>query len=257
MIKLTRPTKVPNKLLIEGKNKTLEHCNDINILSGIVTKGVKVFDSKIYGHKTVKSALKKAQNDKCCFCESKVTHISYGDVEHFRPKAAYKNKKSDKVTKKPAYYWLAYEWTNLLFSCQICNQIYKKEFFPLLNPSSRAKSPNDNITKEKPVFINPYEEDPKRHIGFRQEIPYGKTKRGTETIDYLGLDRDELNEERLKAYKFLEVIFILANALPDPTKGITLSNIEAAQNLLKDLTSSNGQYLSMVNTAIKNNFQIV
>ena len=44
------------------------------------------FDSSVYGHKTVKKALIEAQHGKCCFCEAKVVHISYGDVEHFRPK---------------------------------------------------------------------------------------------------------------------------------------------------------------------------
>jgi hypothetical protein len=95
------------------------------------------FSSKIYGHKTVKDALKKAQHDKCCFCEARVTHISHGDVEHFRPKAAFLAKDSRKFT-KPGYYWLAYDLSNLYFSCQICNQSYKKNYFPIAEEANRA-----------------------------------------------------------------------------------------------------------------------
>lgn len=259
MIKLTKPNTIPNKLLTKGKNKALEHCNNFNTLALKYIKGEELFDfdSKIYGHDSVKDLLKTFQNNKCCFCESLVTDISHGDIEHFRPKSGYKNKKTDKVLQRPGYYWLVYDWSNLLFSCQICNQIYKKDFFPILNPRSRAKNHNDDITKEKPVFINPYEEDPKRHIGFRKEMPYGKTKRGEETIDYIGLDRNELNEIRLTYYKLLKTTYKIANASPNPLNGIEMSDIMEAQDLLKELTSNKGQYLSMVNTAIKDNFKVV
>ncbi len=39
-------------------------------------KGLKKFhfDNKIYGNKIIKNALKNAQNDKCCFCEGKISH---------------------------------------------------------------------------------------------------------------------------------------------------------------------------------------
>src|ERR1700712_3696718 len=47
------------------------------------------FDSAIYGHQKVKEALIIIQDGKCCFCESKFLHVSYGDVEHFRPKAGW------------------------------------------------------------------------------------------------------------------------------------------------------------------------
>src|SRR5206468_2170334 len=41
------------------------------------------FDKSIYGHREVKAALRQAQRDKCAFCESSVSHVSYGDVEHY------------------------------------------------------------------------------------------------------------------------------------------------------------------------------
>ena len=53
------------------------------------------FNRDIYAAKSVKNALLKAQHDKCCFCEAKVTHVAYGDVEHFRPKADFRQNPND------------------------------------------------------------------------------------------------------------------------------------------------------------------
>ncbi|MDB5246711.1 MAG: hypothetical protein JWQ40_1105 [Segetibacter sp.] len=65
------------------------------------------FDSKIYGSAEVKNCLIALQNYKCCFCESKIGHIGYGDVEHYRPKAGWVQ--GNEKLNKPGYYWLAYE----------------------------------------------------------------------------------------------------------------------------------------------------
>ncbi|MGR8934038.1 MAG: hypothetical protein ACU837_06555 [Gammaproteobacteria bacterium] len=85
------------------------------------------FDNTVYGHKTVKETLNAMQHGNCCFCESKITHISFGDVEHFRPKAGYKQNGTEKL-QTPGYYWLVYDWENLLLSCERCNREYNKEF---------------------------------------------------------------------------------------------------------------------------------
>ena len=112
------------------------------------------FNAGLYRSRSVKIALQKAQHDKCAICESKVTHIAYGDVEHFRPKAAYRQS-TDGPLVRPGYYWLAYDWSNLLFCCQLCNQRFKRNHFPLIDPSQRAKSHNDEIGNEQPLLINP------------------------------------------------------------------------------------------------------
>jgi hypothetical protein len=106
----------------------------------------------------VKAALRIAQHDKCGFCESKVTHVAFGDVEHFRPKAAFRAIQGDALT-RPGYYWLAYEWTNLLFACEPCNRRHKGNLFPLVDEATRARSHTDDITRETPLFIDPTAED--------------------------------------------------------------------------------------------------
>ena len=139
MIQIDKPRQAPKVLRDKGTKKRRTNCNSYTRSKAAYRKGKKnfKFDSKIYGHTTVKKGLIKAQHDKCCFCESKVSHISYGDVEHFRPKGGVRQTPKGPLG-KPGYYWLAYEWSNLFFSCQLCNQRFKDNLFPLKNPGDRA-----------------------------------------------------------------------------------------------------------------------
>jgi len=211
MIKINKSTKIPSVLSTQGKTATTELCDEYNASpsaytsqAGVSNKGVKKFnfDSKIYGHKDVKRQLILEQHEKCCFCESVFNATGYGDVEHFRPKAAYKV--GGKLN-YPAYYWLAYEWSNLMFSCQVCNQKFKGNHFPLLDGHTRVKSHDDTntIADEAHTLINPIEEDPEYFIDFNEEVPRPKSnlsphekKRATETIRIFGLDRPQLNRDR-------------------------------------------------------------
>ena len=175
----------------------------------------KDFNKKIYGHDDVKEALIEIQNYKCCFCESKIGHISYGDVEHFRPKTGWVQ--NEEEINRPGYYWLAYQWDNLLLSCEICNRRNKKNYFPLLLDSARALSHNDDINLEKPVFINPVNEEAETLITFNEEIPKAvdDNQRGNETIRKLGLDRELLNEQRRHRLNMIRDIYNLAKLFPE------------------------------------------
>lgn len=67
--------------------------------------------------KAGKTQIKKHTRGKCAYCESPTDVVAHGDVEHFRPKTK--------------YWWLAYCFDNHLFACQICNQSYKSDNFPI------------------------------------------------------------------------------------------------------------------------------
>jgi hypothetical protein len=67
--------------------------------------------------KPAKDQLKKETHNKCAYCEADTAVVAHGDVEHFRPKGI--------------YWWLAYCYDNYLYSCQICNQVYKSDSFPI------------------------------------------------------------------------------------------------------------------------------
>lgn len=215
--------------------------------------GSNIFNSKIYGHIDVKEALIKSQDYKCCFCESHIGHIGYGDIEHFRPKAGWVQ--NDENINTPGYYWLAYDWENLLLSCQICNQRYKKNYFPLLPNSSRALSHNQDVRREQPIFINPSNEEVEEYITFNEEIPKAvdNNQRGLETIKKLGLDRELLNEQRRQTLNKIRDIYDLANGYPD-----TQPDIKAeANNIVKKYYDTSlldkTEYASMLRAFFKKN----
>jgi len=209
MIKIQKPIKVPKRLTSKGKTETerLKKLFDKNRIAYQNASKKFSFDNKIYGHATVKSALRKAQFDKCCFCERR-TEI--GDVEHFRGKGGFQQKEGDKLG-KPGYYWLAYDWDNLLFACEKCNRSFKKNYFPLSNPRQRAKSHHDKLNLEKPLFIHPVNEEPEKFIEFIGSVPRAKdgNEKGKVTIERIGLTRPFLDEERFTHYQIYKEIYEL------------------------------------------------
>ena len=251
MIRVNKPKLAPQILRTKGKKKSLANCKSYTKNSKAYDEGRKKFDfdSNVYAHKTVKAALRKAQHDKCCFCESKVTHISYGDVEHFRPKAGVRQKSGDALG-RPGYYWLAYEWSNLFLSCQLCNQRYKENLFPLKKSADRAKSHGDNVGTEKPMFIDPTE-DVGKYISFREEVIFAvdDDPRGKATIKALGLDRGELNDIRRDWYDKLELIYKLANLTPPVPASAK------AKKLISKSVRSSSQYSSMILCAVNAKFE--
>jgi len=248
MIKIKKPTKIPKRLTSKGQTEIekLEKLFDNNHTAYLNGSEKFSFDNNIYGHATVKNVLRKAQFDKCCFCERRT---ETGDVEHFRGKGGYQQKEGDKIG-KPGYYWLAYDWENLLFACEKCNRSFKRSYFPLANPKQRAKSHHDNLNLEKPLFIHPVNEDPEKFIEFIGSIPRAKNEKGKVTIERIGLKRPFLNEERFEYYQILKLIF-------KASQNQNLSNIEREEykKQLKNATQSSSPYCSMIRSAIKQNFR--
>lgn len=202
---------LPRKLKVDGAIKTDEDKNEFQADSTMTI----IFNDKIYGHSTVKDALIKIQGGTCCFCESIVLGIAHGDIEHFRPKAGYKQDKTDKLN-KPGYFWLAYDWNNLLFSCQICNQSNKGNLFPLKDVSKRCNMINPfSVENEEPMLIDPSKINPANHITFYMHTPSGSTQEGRMTIEYLGLRREALEEKRRQTLNNL----LIAEKLKDFLKG--------------------------------------
>jgi uncharacterized protein (TIGR02646 family) len=157
--------------------------------------------SNIYRSDIVKRELKKVYSEKCAFC-NQVPKGSPLQVEHFRPKDGIK----DEV--HSGYYWLGYEWTNLLFACGKCNSTKSTHFqlqagcVRIENPTINARGNfvlyentcfSQNIRSEKPTLINPEIDDPDEHLIY---LPDGKiwhlTDRGKYSIEKYNLNRDEL-----------------------------------------------------------------
>lgn len=165
--------------------------------------------------------LAKIFNEKCAYCEGKHVDGYTPQVEHYRPKLAVTEGR--KVIDHSGYYWLAYEWENLLLSCGHCNSRHsnmvegrKEPHEGKLNefrvrgkrvtgPSNRAKW-KEQLKAEEPLLLNPYFDDPAEHIQFDDKgVPYPKNKseRGRETIEVCHLYRIKLVDARMEAAKKL------------------------------------------------------
>lgn len=212
MIQITKSHLAPIILTSRGER----HCQELETLynadpSACHIPGNTVLKSRdgIYNDATVKQQLRNDQHQKCCYCESLFTDTSYGDVEHFRPKAGYQQEWKGPLH-KPGYYWLAYDWNNLFFSCQLCNQEFKGNYFPLINDSSaRAKSHTDVINQEQPLLLNPAVDNPEDHLTFVKDAIAAVDERGKESIKAFGLDRPDLIKSRLDHLKKLRYARII------------------------------------------------
>ena len=128
--------------------------------------------------KGAKKQLAKETGDKCAYCEASARTVCHCDVEHVRPKSI--------------YWWLALCYDNYVIACQLCNQTYKGDQYPVKGPSQAGPALTANSTdpalntligqaapdpfdplqtitpaafaaaaqKEKPALIDPYFEDP-------------------------------------------------------------------------------------------------
>ncbi|WP_157660551.1 hypothetical protein [Burkholderia ubonensis] len=162
----------------------------------------------------------KAQRGKCGYCEGRVWGLQYGDIEHFQPKAEVHElsdnpdhwgretpwestveQRKTENTLKPGYWWQAYEWSNYLISCQICNQQWKKNLYPLKEPRTQPPHRDDC---EQPLLLSPFLEDfdPAEHFEYGRlgEIS-GKSEQGRATIVTCGLDRPSLRLARYEQAK--------------------------------------------------------
>lgn len=159
------------------------------------------FNRKDLGNRysEVKRDLWLVQNYKCCYCEKPYLEASHSDVEHFRP--ALRARRGNGFPDH-GYWWLAWTWTNLLFSCKNCNSSAKGDQFPL-DAGSVVLQPKDRSLKgELPLLIDPCRENPLAHIQFRPvnnkerirwfAFPRKGSRKGFKTIEILKLNRPEL-----------------------------------------------------------------
>jgi len=171
------------------------------------------------GYGVARPELYKRQYRKCAFCE-KLMDKAYSPVEHFRPKGGAQDLSGSKwVMEKTHYWWLAWTWSNLYFSCAECNlKKHKGNKFPIKSSTKRIDEPPApvtfpianqyfNVKNEQNLLLDPREDDPFKHLEWnpvdrrKPKVKWiwtilGRDKRGSTTIDVLKLKRrvDEVND---------------------------------------------------------------
>lgn len=126
-----------------------------------------------YRHPEIKATLIQETYGKCAYCESKLEHVTYGDVEHISPKA----------TELEAIF----QWDNLTLACDVCNT------------NKGNKFPN------KEGLVDPYNHDPQLRFHIVGPlifaVPGDNDARYTEIT--LDLNRTALLERRKEKIKYL------------------------------------------------------
>jgi len=158
-----------------------------------------------YENEDVKILLHTIYNSKCAYCESKQRNAVL-NIEHYRPKGNVKDIDNNLITNHLGYYWLTYEWSNLLLSCPDCNsQKNKGNKFPLVDEAKRIFNPdanksnwNSNAMKtEKPLLLNPEIDNPNEHI----EIQFDGTLKGLTEFGIATIEICKLNRKAQKNYE--------------------------------------------------------
>jgi len=189
----------------------------------------------------IKHALYLLQNGKCCYCERPRDTKREFDIDHFRPKG-----RVHEDPKHPGYWWLAYEWTNLLYSCKRCNSDYKQDHFPLLN-RFRAYNSRHKIALCKPVLFNPRYENPDEFLDYhvihelKEVIVKGKdySKRGEITVKILGLNENDLPYRRFCWFLPLEH---LANLMEAKIAKGNKDHIEKVASEIREATMAKTEF---------------
>ncbi len=145
---------------------------------------------------------------RCAYCEKKLG--DFDDLDHYRP-AKEVTKMNHKVIDRLGYYWLAYDWLNLLPCCKACNSKKKRNGettgkgnrFPVAG--SRAKKPGGE-KKEHPLLLNPTIDNPDKHFEYDLEdskiCSKEKSKKAKVTIRILGFHKREgLHQDWAEAEK--------------------------------------------------------
>lgn len=160
-----------------------------------------------------KAELVKASHGKCMYCESGVSHVYFGDVEHIKPKDRFPE--------------LEFEWTNLGFVCAKCNNAKRNKWF------------------DETPFLDPYSEDPGAELSALGQWLFSRpgSDRARVTISEIDLNRPELLEKRLaKLLQLQEILDLMTKA---PNEAVA----RALGRRLDSITEEAAEYLFICRTA--------
>lgn len=253
-------------------NKFISEKNDASSernFSGYNTKPIKKALEKLYSNNTFISSNSSIYNPKCAYCESQSNTVATLQIEHYRPKKAVEGD-----THHKGYYWLATEWTNLVYACSNCNNKGAKGTkFPIIKQRIYQENRDVNgeiiytdfyaegafLQSEEPLLLHPETDEPKEHLTFRNNgTLIGTTQRGIKTIEICKLNRDLLIESRKK---------IIDDIISNTNKLLKLYldgeiNDEIFKKLLKQLLFDNiynwndSLDYTLVRNSIKENFNL-
>jgi len=228
--------------------------------------------------------LENVFNNKCAYCETYITR-AIPDTEHFRPKKQVRDKVSGsdrsvivKIKDEdgnelphPGYFWLAYNWKNLLPSCHFCNRYEgKKDQFPALQHVAVTRLTADQIKKlsyqiikqdgtedifylepedldarEQRKLLHPYFDDPTEHLVFGMDgkvIAKQGSAMASETIRVFNLDDPDITAMRATQQSNADREYLVALAAVKDLQ----SKQKAAKEVLREYVQGKYPYAAAV-----------
>ncbi len=190
------------------------------------TRKAKKSDKKVEGKhydkyraSGVKEALVSMYNGLCCYCEARVDHIAFEEIEHRHPKRRFPER--------------AFDWDNLHLACPKCNR----------GKSDRWDEKHPILDAVSDVPISDHLTYKSTRTGVRR---VALTKRGTTTIEETSLNDEKKRNPRTEV--FLRVVGLVMEInlfkKEDPDSALATSTIAELEE--KRL----GEYGSMIKWAM-------
>ena len=218
--------------------------------------------------KPSKDQLKVEAKDKCSYCEAPTSLVAYGDVEHYRPKSIYWwlaynyenylvscqlcNQKFKKA-KFPVR-------NNRLRAPRVANNSTDAHLDSLagtLGPDSLDVTAVAAFRQlheaERPLLLNPYMDKPEDFYAWRaedtlQEVELAPLPTNADSADFVqaalddyGLNRQELRNERFKAYAAFRTF---KQVLNDP--GISAATRQMVQDQIVRMKADDAPFAGMI-----------
>ena len=163
---------------------------------------------KRYAQPDVREALRTMYRNQCCYCEGRITDVSYDHIEHRRPKSKFPDR--------------TFDWENLHLACPKCN-IKKSDLWSDPAPILDA------------VVDRPLTDHLTYRVGETGVFCWPKSQRGTTTVQHAGLNRDGsdgLPGRRARVLlEALRVIWELRERLDAPGAMVVQEELEEKKKL--------------------------
>jgi hypothetical protein len=176
-----------------------------------------IFKKYSYLWSDVKECYRQISHEKCWYCETKTDRIR-GDIDHYRPKG--------KITENPGhpgYWWLAFDWRNWRFCCELCNSKLadyttgkiggKGNDFPLVGDDESRRIWHEcefeDLLAEDPKLLDPTDPQDPDLLAFSKDGLPGPITNDEEAVEYqrvtasvkaYHLDHFKLNRKRQTLY---------------------------------------------------------
>jgi CRISPR/Cas system Type II protein with McrA/HNH and RuvC-like nuclease domain len=150
-----------------------------------------------YRDSTIKAAVRQDSHDKCVYCESSISQVHPGEIDHIEPVSRRRD--------------LVVAWDNLALVCSECNRAKGDYYEPTL------------------PLLNPFVDDPASHLVFYGPLVLHRTgcSRGEATVKRLKLSRAALFERRKERIEALQTMLDRIHSMePGPLRAAVEAALE-------------------------------